>query len=275
MIAYVDRLSAIGDHLCGDRLQRVLHTVQSFEFEQVIHELACHLTRIGEQLFQLEFQLFAAVGLDQSIDECSIDFRAHSDAGDQRAAAHAIRRMMRQGDRDRAAQRMSNQVHVGQPDRVEAFEKTLNQCAERAVPHVLGRLPMSRQLECIDRPADSQRFLIEQPVIKVSAESMDQDHGRLAVAPFQITDPAVAQQDRFRRCSLRVALLYGNFGSSLFGKSVNFFVRSFGIGNHRQQAAHGNIVVGQCDVTSQDACHRGLDRTGDLFGLDLNHVGFQ
>src|SRR5207249_5956658 len=93
--------------------------VEPLVAQNVLDELSRHDGRIGEEPLEVRLQLSPRLRADERLDELDVDLLAEARAGDEDERAHALRVGRRVGDGDRAAERVSDEVCVLDPERVE------------------------------------------------------------------------------------------------------------------------------------------------------------
>ena len=178
---------------------------------------------------------------------------------------------------DRAAERMADQMRLGDALRVHEIDHRARERADMDVAgaELLARAAVAGQIDRIGGTGGGERFLIELPVVEVAAEAVDEhDRHALALAQRQVADPPAARLDGLR-LGRRGAGFRGVGGELLLklgDERVELGVGDRGVGDHAEQRADRHGLALADDDPAQRPGDRALEHVRDLGRLDVEDL---
>ena len=157
--------------------------------------------------------------------------------------------------------------------RVEEAEDRVGEGVEGAVADVLGRFPVSGQVEGVDDLGLGEGFLDEQPGVLVAAEAVDQNDVVAFGAQGRVGELASVDLDEAGDRAFRLFYCSGvDLRAGLPGGFVEFAVRRRAGGDQRDGSADGHFLPSGGDDAPENAVARGFEGAVDLVGVDVGEV---
>ncbi len=273
----LQRLPAAGEAFPGDAVERRLDAIQALVLQHLLDHLARDGGRIGDQHLEHRLQLLAPPRLHEAVDVGHVDLGPERRRADQGRRRDPIGVVERQVERDGAAERVADQMRLGDLLGVHEVEHRRRERADvgLAAAQILGRAAVAGQVERIGDVVFRERLLIELPAVQVAAEAMDEDHRRPLARPhLEIAQAAAAGLDR-RRLRPRLAGLGGVRRELLLERrdeAVEIAVRHAVVGHHGEQGADRHGLALADHLPPQRPRYRALEDVGDLRGLDVEDL---
>ncbi len=192
-----------------------------------------------EKILQHNLHLLAALGFHHAADECAVDLAPETGSGKQGQGGHEPGPRESQFQGDGAAQGMTGQVRLAD---AQCAEKRRDRAGQRGnVPRAdrFLRAAVARQIQCIHGPVRGQRFLVEQPVVEVTPETVhQQDRETPVFTDAQVADPAATGVNDFRPWPALGRRGRRKIRLEILDEGIDLRIRRGLLRDHGEQGAH-------------------------------------
>ena len=148
------------------------------------------------------------------------------------------------------------------------------QAVEGVIAQCFAGLAVAGQIQCIHRVFGRQLAKVEQPVVQITAKTMDQEHCLVTVTLTCVTQFLTVQLKPLigRLGAVFVGFRRYEIGIELSDKSIDVRVRGVSLGQHPQQSAYRQHLIRFGYPPAQNTGVSGFDSTSDFIGLDVQEL---